>query len=53
MQYGCRVLALSLWTAVATPTVFATEPALTGVDANEARQLATQVKQEFLHAWRN
>jgi len=53
MQYGRRVLALSLWTAVATPTVFATEPALTGVDANEARQLATQVKQEFLHAWRN
>jgi mannosidase alpha-like ER degradation enhancer 2 len=53
MQYGCRVWALSLWITVATPTVFATESALTGVDAKEARQLATQVRQEFLHAWRN
>ena len=53
MQYGCRVWALSLWITVATPNAFATETAVTGVDAKEAHQLATRVRQEFLHAWRN
>jgi Glycosyl hydrolase family 47 len=53
MQHGCRVWVLALWIAVATPTAWATQSAPTRVDDKEAHQLATQVRKEFLHAWRN
>jgi len=48
-----RQWALLLFMAAATRATATAEPVLANVDIGESQREAQQVKQEFLHAWRN